>query len=115
MAGQGCWCITCARSCVTWHAAEAANNLCTFAPWPRLNAPCLPSSAFHSSTRPLKAQAHGALHFGGAWPDNARLSGNVTLEAGSLADDYHIYAIEWEADQASKCCLLLLEQRRRQA
>ncbi|PRW51178.1 glucan endo-1,3-beta-D-glucosidase [Chlorella sorokiniana] len=43
--------------------------------------------------------AHGTLHFGGAWPDNAQLSGNVTLEAGSLADDYHVFALEWEADQ----------------
>ncbi len=25
----------------------------------------------------------------------------MTLEAGSLADDYHVYALEWEADQAS--------------
>ncbi|KAI7836453.1 hypothetical protein COHA_009670 [Chlorella ohadii] len=43
--------------------------------------------------------AHGSLHFGAAWPGNAQLSGNVTLEAGSLADDYHVYALEWEADQ----------------
>lgn len=47
-------------------------------------------------------QVHGSLHFGAAWPGNARLSGNVTLEAGSLADDFHIYALEWEADQASR-------------
>ena len=45
-------------------------------------------------------QAHGSLHFGGAWPDNSQLSGSVTLEAGSLADDYHVFALEWEADQA---------------
>lgn len=25
----------------------------------------------------------------------------MTLEAGSLADDYHVFALEWEADQAS--------------
>lgn len=43
--------------------------------------------------------AHGSLHFGGAWPDNSQLSGSVTLEAGSLADDYHVFALEWEADQ----------------
>ena len=40
----------------------------------------------------------GALHFGGAWPNNTYTSGSYA-PGGSFADDFHVYAIEWEADE----------------
>lgn len=42
----------------------------------------------------------GTVHFGGAYPANTQASGQVTLEGGaSLADDFHVYALEWEPSQ----------------
>jgi beta-glucanase (GH16 family) len=40
----------------------------------------------------------GAIHFGGTWPDNTYTSGSYA-PGGSFADDFHVYAIEWEADE----------------
>ena len=40
----------------------------------------------------------GALHYGGSWPDNTSTSGSYSLGGPSFADDFHIYAVEWEAD-----------------
>jgi len=42
----------------------------------------------------------GTLHFGGSWPDNTYTGGSYSLGGGtSFADDFHIYAVEWEADE----------------
>ncbi len=40
----------------------------------------------------------GALHFGGSWPENTHTSGSISLGGESFADEFHIYAVEWEAD-----------------
>lgn len=41
----------------------------------------------------------GALHYGGEWPDNTSTSGSTNLGGTSFADDFHVYAIEWEETQ----------------
>jgi beta-glucanase (GH16 family) len=41
----------------------------------------------------------GALHFGGAWPDNTYLNDSYSSGNTNFGDDFHIYAIEWEPDQ----------------
>ena len=56
-------------------------------------------SSLNSNTPSRPPQVYGSLHFGGAYPDNQRLSGNQTLQSGSLADDWHVYAAEWELSQ----------------
>jgi beta-glucanase (GH16 family) len=38
----------------------------------------------------------GALHFGGGWPDNASTSASYSLGGANFADQFHIYAVEWE-------------------
>ena len=40
----------------------------------------------------------GALHYGGQWPTNTSTSSSTTLGGASFADDFHIYAVEWEPD-----------------
>ena len=41
----------------------------------------------------------GTLHFGGEWPDNTSTGGSYSLGGANFADDFHIYAVEWEPDQ----------------
>ena len=41
----------------------------------------------------------GALHFGGTWPDNTSTSGSYSLGGDNFADQFHIYAVEWEEDE----------------
>ena len=41
----------------------------------------------------------GALHYGGSWPDNTSTSGSYSLGGANFADDFHIYAVEWEPDE----------------
>jgi len=43
-------------------------------------------------------QVGGALHYGDNYPDNTSTSGSYTLGGTNFADDFHIYAVEWEAD-----------------
>jgi beta-glucanase (GH16 family) len=38
----------------------------------------------------------GTLHFGGSWPDNASTGGTYSPGGVNFADDFHVYAIEWE-------------------
>jgi len=38
----------------------------------------------------------GTLHFGKQWPDNKHTSDIIKLEKGNFADDFHVFAIEWE-------------------
>ncbi len=40
----------------------------------------------------------GALHYGGTWPSNASTSGSYSLGGANFANDFHIYAVEWELD-----------------
>ena len=41
----------------------------------------------------------GTLHYGGSWPNNTYTSGSYSLGGTSFADDFHIYAVEWEPDE----------------
>jgi beta-glucanase (GH16 family) len=41
---------------------------------------------------------HGTLHYGGEWPNNT-FSGAAYTGASSATDDFHDYAIEWDAGQ----------------
>jgi len=40
----------------------------------------------------------GALHYGGSYPDNTSTSTSYSLGGANFADDFHIYAVEWEPD-----------------
>ena len=40
----------------------------------------------------------GAIHFGGSWPNNTYTSASYSLGGTSFADDFHVYAVEWEPD-----------------
>ena len=40
----------------------------------------------------------GILHFGGSWPENSSTGASYSLGGTNFADDFHIYAVEWEAD-----------------
>ena len=48
-------------------------------------------SAIHETT--------GALHFGGQWPRNQYLSHAYAFPEKDAAEDFHIYAVEWSADE----------------
>ncbi|MDF1852224.1 MAG: glycoside hydrolase family 16 protein [Verrucomicrobiales bacterium] len=48
-------------------------------------------SAVHETT--------GALHFGGAWPRNTYLSHSYTFPDKNAAEDFHLYVVEWNADE----------------
>jgi beta-glucanase (GH16 family) len=41
---------------------------------------------------------YGTLHYGGSWPNNTNKGGN-TVPASSIVDNFHAYAVEWEATQ----------------
>lgn len=41
-------------------------------------------------------KVHGTLHYGGPWPDNKHTGAPFTLKSGTFADDFHVFAIEWE-------------------
>ena len=41
---------------------------------------------------------HGTIHYGGEWPNNT-FSGAAYTVASSATDDFHDYAIEWDAGQ----------------
>lgn len=40
----------------------------------------------------------GALHYGGSYPENTSTSSSYSQGGSSFADDFHIYAVEWEPD-----------------
>lgn len=42
---------------------------------------------------------HATLHFGGGWPKNQQATKSTTLERGTFADDFHVFAIEWEREE----------------
>lgn len=42
------------------------------------------------------AKAHGTLHYGASWPKNVHTGEPFTLKSGIFADDFHVFALEWE-------------------
>jgi len=40
----------------------------------------------------------GTIHYGGSWPNNVSSGGSYSLGGTNFADDFHVYAIEWEPD-----------------
>lgn len=40
---------------------------------------------------------YGTLHFGDQWPKNQFVSCPLKLASGSFADDFHVFAAEWDA------------------
>lgn len=42
-------------------------------------------------------QVLGTLHYGGKWPNNKHTGDAFDLPKGTFADDFHTFAIEWEA------------------
>lgn len=45
------------------------------------------------------ATIFGTIHYGGAWPNNKSSGAEYTLPSGTFADDFHVFAIEWEANE----------------
>jgi len=43
------------------------------------------------------ATVHGTLHYGDVSPNNQSSGSSFTLTSGSFADDFHVFALEWEA------------------
>lgn len=41
-------------------------------------------------------RVHGTLHYGGAWPRNVSTGMSYALRQGKFADDFHVFALEWE-------------------
>ena len=41
----------------------------------------------------------GTIHYGGTWPDNTWSGASYSMGGTSFADDYHVYAVEWEPDE----------------
>ncbi len=41
-------------------------------------------------------QVWGTLHYGGHWPENKHSGSQFQLAQGSFADDFHVFALEWE-------------------
>ena len=41
----------------------------------------------------------GALHFGGPWPRNTYLAHRYTFPEKNAAGDFHVYTLEWSADE----------------
>lgn len=41
-------------------------------------------------------QVHGTLHYGASWPNNKHSGKAIALESGNFADEFHVFALEWE-------------------
>ncbi|MBN1827006.1 MAG: family 16 glycosylhydrolase [Candidatus Eisenbacteria bacterium] len=41
----------------------------------------------------------GTIHFGGSYPDNTYSSGSYSPGGINFADEFHVYAVEWEPDE----------------
>ncbi|WP_076539797.1 glycoside hydrolase family 16 protein [Shewanella sp. UCD-KL21] len=47
-----------------------------------------------------ESRIHGTLHYGKAWPGNVYSGAEYSLPQGANpADDFHVYALEWEQDE----------------
>ena len=42
------------------------------------------------------AVVHGTLHYGGKWPKNKQSGDHYQLATGNFADDFHLFALEWD-------------------
>lgn len=42
------------------------------------------------------ARVHGTLHYGGPAPANQNSGDHFDLPSGTFADDFHVFAVEWE-------------------
>lgn len=42
-------------------------------------------------------RAHGTIHYGNPWPNNSSQGTAYQLNSGIFSDDFHTFAIEWEA------------------
>lgn len=45
------------------------------------------------------ATVHGTLHYGGVWPNHIFSGDSFTLAEGTFADEFHVFALEWEAGE----------------
>jgi beta-glucanase (GH16 family) len=43
------------------------------------------------------ATVHGTIHYGGEWPNNQSTGRSYSLSSGTFVDDFHTFALEWEA------------------
>lgn len=43
----------------------------------------------------------GTLHFGDKWPKNAHQGGETQFPGKNAAEDFHVYALEWQRDEIS--------------
>jgi beta-glucanase (GH16 family) len=41
----------------------------------------------------------GTIHYGGSWPDNTYSGSSYSLGGANFADEYHVYAVEWEPEE----------------
>ncbi|MDP8242966.1 MAG: glycoside hydrolase family 16 protein [Candidatus Hinthialibacter antarcticus] len=41
-------------------------------------------------------KVHGTLHYGASWPDNVHSGKPFAIDEGSFADEFHVFALEWE-------------------
>jgi beta-glucanase (GH16 family) len=41
----------------------------------------------------------GTIHYGGAWPNHVFSSTEYTLPSGTFAEDFHVFAVEWEENE----------------
>jgi len=42
---------------------------------------------------------NGTIHYGGSWPENTYSHGTYNPGGINFADDFHLYAVEWEPEQ----------------
>ncbi|TWT64579.1 glycoside hydrolase family 16 protein [Allorhodopirellula solitaria] len=41
----------------------------------------------------------GTLHFGGSWPENTHSSASYKLPAGTFAEEFHVFTLDWQAEK----------------
>ncbi len=49
------------------------------------------------STGQASMLAHGTIHYGSPWPDNAFTGAHILKQPDKWSDDFHVYAVEWDA------------------
>ncbi len=45
------------------------------------------------------AKVFGTIHYGGTYPNNQHSGGNYTLPAGTFADSFHVFRLDWEPEE----------------
>lgn len=51
------------------------------------------------STGQASMLAHGTIHYGNPWPDNAFSGGHILSQPGLWSDNFHVFAVEWEPNE----------------